>query len=393
MAGEGELFGFQAGTRLADQDIAALANTQAVTRLHTAHAADLEAQTAERAKMMQVLASTPTADAAGDPLAQVTATLSNQAAALARAGMPLKAGDVAAKAAALTTHAQQTRAAAALEQKRVFDKQQAVLDDLAGLYSGVTDEASFNKAKMIFSARHPDVPLAEVFQKYDPQVVDTLLTGTKRGLEILKEQRRAADEESKVDNRESMIEFRNWRMKYLKGVEERRSRDSATRAKAAGSKVTDPGAPSRSETDQAALLVGQAYPNLPSSELTNAAFDVAARARQLRKTNAALDAGTALRQALEEAASDFEPLDKTFAGFKFGGRETRYKQGLRDKPADLPTNKGDLVINQTYNTAKGPAKWTGEKFKPVAPGKAAKAPVRSPPPDAGDAGDEEDDNE
>jgi hypothetical protein len=393
----GELFGFAAGSRLYDEDQADLALRAAHTRLYNAQAGAAEDKAAQGKQAQALLArlgSGQDPSFMGPPEVPDTVSILNkQAQALAAAGLPNEAAKVAKGAADITLKGQQEETSAA--RKRYLEAQVAkqTLSEVNALASGITDEASFNRARMNFMANHPEArALPPVFQRYDQAAVDQLVASTAEGLKRIEVELRAEDVGSKVAARESQAEFRKTRAGYMQEVLRLRREREANRAKAAGDKVKDPGSPVGSEVSQARNLIRKEIEggdSLPPEELSEAAFNVASRARQLRKAHAGLDAGEAMRQALEEARGDFETVAKTFLGFE-RGKEARYRQPkTADKPVALPPDRKSLVVGQVYNTAKGPAKWTGQNFVAASPASRA-APLPEDNEDDNEEGEEED---
>lgn len=374
------LFGTAVGFRQYDEDQAHLAQLAAGTRLATAHAQKYEEDAALAKKQSEILSQV----ASGMPVEEkdVANVLEAQAMALARAGMGKQADDLAKGAAEIRLKRQQTLTSGAQGDYRKMQVQRDILNEIDSLVSGVKDQASFDTAKMIFMGRHPGAPLPQELNTYDPAMIERLSQTTKTGLKQLELKLKQAEADSRDEHRDAQNDFYKFREKYmnrrLQQADEREKRLS----KVTGPKAKDVGSPTVGERADARTLISQEFPNLPPAEEDQASFEIASRARQIRKTSPGIDASTALNQALNEARKDFSVLDKTYLGFKdpFGKKVSAYKAA--DKPIPLPARGTKLTIGQVYQTAQGPGKWNGQGFTKVG-GRAAPAP----------AADEEDDSE
>ena len=363
----GEMFGTSVGFQNYQEDQIRQANSDALVRVHNANAAEAESKAAQTQAMQSALAGVGGGESTGDALTDTTNLLARQSAALAKAGLPLQAGKVATEAAGLQLKKQQGMTAAALESYRAAQAKQITYSELNGLLSGVTDKGSFDNAKMIYMSRHPELKeIPKELQTYNPALVDHLLNTTREGMRQLELELKQQDFESRDEARKDESRFRDARRVYLDGMLEARKERLKQTAKATGSKINDPGVPTKSETETARDLINKNFTNLPPEEARLAAFEIAARAKQLRKGNTALDAGAALNMALEESkkAGNFPTLDETFLGFKTGSK-TKYKPATTPKPLPLPPRGTPLQIGQTYQTSKGVVKWTGQNAVPV----------------------------
>jgi hypothetical protein len=433
-----ELFGVSAGQRMAAEDQARGDLQAAMTQLHLENAAAQRMQTAQSLQAQQVLralasgqgtdagttmqgienpsAGQPTlstaqalamgANSPGDvgmlpgqappqgqggppPAQQIAAQTMQQfakqgqladyydraAQALAKAGLAQQSEAYAKTAAELRFKQQQVLTEGAQAEFRRREVLTANLSEINALASGVTDEASFNRAKMIWMSNHPGQPIPVQFQVYDPAMIEGVKKGTKEGLEKLKLEKEQADAAANLANKQSQDALRQERIKYLK-IQEEKANDAATKAGKAGS--TNIASPQPADIAQAASRIKADHPDLPADEMRQAAFNVAAAAKALQKQG--IDAGTALDQAYAAEAGNFAPVAKASNWFDevkstIGmeanpGTRTGYKRGAQgpaaaaSAPLPLPAPE-DRKVGTTYTVPAGKYKgkqgvWTGQ---------------------------------
>lgn len=287
------------------------------------------------------------------------------------AGSWEQGGKLAKLASEIQENKAQTGAAEAAALARQQEMASKSLEQFASLLGGVQDERGFAQAKAVFAATFGQAaPWAQA--SYSPELVAQLQRGALSTKEQLDLAIREKNQESLEANRESAIEFRNFR----KGILERTARvaeaGEARRQKAGGgSKDKGVAEPTRQERLQASALVRTDYPDLPADELMAAGYDIASRARALRKGNPLLSGADAIKQAYTEAAKtgDFKTVNENY---KILGVETPFKKGASPKyvgggktketaidlgPDPSKWDQGKLVPGRWYMTPSGPKQW------------------------------------
>ena len=369
---------------------AALVNT-ALARLHNSNAAAAEGNTARQAEMMALLAQPePAPQGVRDPsfvgpqmpgspegmlvqlgrgrtaLETATEKLGADANKLLRAGF-IKEGEAAAKAVSeIALKGQQlltSKSQAAFRDNQVLH---ANMKELNGLMSGVTDAASFDKAKLIYMSRHPEDPIPPEMERYDPRLVEAILNGTSDGMKRIELSMREEENDSKDSLRKARERYMTWRKGHSEALLKLRKDESARKVK----EGKDVGTPTPGEIAQAARTITAEYKDtLPAADVNMAAYDIAARAKALRKANPGIDAGRSIQQAMDEAKPSFQTTVKAVTGLKalddmLGKKGTAYKGGT---PAPVPVDKKSWVVGKDYTLENGiVGTWTGQGFKPKA---------------------------
>jgi hypothetical protein len=386
-----ELYGYDAGRQMAAMDQAKVDEQSAMIRVHDANAQTLETKNKQAELMFKMLSEPdpvppppgpqqvgeaggygPQAPAdqmakAGHPdgLDPVLAKLSTDAARLAKAGF-LSEAEAAAKAVEGITlkRVQESTAASqgAYRDSQVFHERMSTIN---ALVSGVTDEASFNAAKMAYMSDprfrgQPVPPALQAWTPDTPRLIAAIRNGTKEGLAKIASDRLAAEADSKDELRKAREDFMTWREGQAKIIADLKERVKKAQEKAGA----DVGAPTKGETDLAVRLLSDEYKEakLPPAELSRAADDIASRAKAIRKANPGLDAATSTAQAFEEFKPGFATTAK--AWYELGGASTTYKRKTGNTtPQPLPATEAGYVVGQTYTLRNGkPGKWTGQGF-------------------------------
>jgi hypothetical protein len=428
-----ELFGTAFGQQQTALDQARLNEQVSLSRLHGANADALEAQTARAQKMLALLAQPegedqsiripdPTfvgprqpgsaegtmavlggvAGAAGQDLAAIK--LAKHANRLIDAGFVDEGGKLANEAAQIVLRGQQLKTSAsrgAFDDMRVRREQLTEINALiAGVEGSSNPVAAYNQARAIFMANHPElagnVP-AILRAPYNPNVINIIKNGTAEGLKRIEADRRALEEDSRIEHRSAQEIWWNTRETYMNRRLDQIDRDLTRKERNAGT-AKPVGAPKTSDVAMATSIIESEFPEasdksvMPEKEKAIAAYDIAARALAIGK-NSGIDAGEAMRLAFEELRPGFQQIAETykkFGGFKIPGTGTgpqiKYKRGA-SQTLDLPTNPKELSLGKDYKLKDGTVgTWTGQGF--VRKGAPKAAPRAAPPSDDEDDGEE-----
>lgn len=277
-----------------------------------------------------------------------------------------KAADLAGKAALVRAREARQADSLAGASNKVL---QFVRDDAkltASLLADVKDQDSWNRANALYTfqtgrpSRYASVP-------FSPELVKSIRDGaisTEKQADLEEKRlKREADEryrKQRLGQIDTQNEIRDRRLTLEREREERLS-------KAGGGKTV--AGPAKAEVDQAARLIRKDYPDLQAADLNDSAYSIAAEARALRKRNPALDANTAIQQAIAQAVQDgdFKTSMKEMGGLKIPGTSKSEYLG-RGKtaatPAAIPADKGQLREGRYYVNGQGQVGvWTGQGFK------------------------------
>ena len=245
--------------------------------------------------------------------------------------------------------------------------------DLMGrLMEGVNDDASWNRALLLYQVQTGQ-PSIYAGLPYSKAMRDRLLNESMS----VKDQAAAADRATEYASRErarkSLEDYRATLLKLQKDRNAIAARREERMAKHGAGKGVS--APAKGETDQAARLISKDFPDLPPSDVLNAAYEVASEARVMRQKNPALDADTALNKAYLDARFRGEfKVAKDAAALKnlyMPSKKTSFDSGKTpDRALALPMANGKvdptkLVQGRYYRSAKGVGMWTGTGFELV----------------------------
>lgn len=238
-------------------------------------------------------------------------------------------------------------------------------DTVGRLFGEVSDQAAFDRANDQYTFQTgQQSPYAG--REFTPELVKQIHAAaltTKEQSELGIKDTNAKSLESFRQARLDQRDFEN----TLREDRQRLAREREERlAKSGGGKGVS--SPAKAELDQARLLVKKDYDGMNPADLSDAAYNIAADAKALRRTNPALDSAAALTQAYQnaKAAGDFGS-DAGWGGSGISAKPTYMSQGKTEAaPAKLPSDKGSLKEGRFYTNAQGVvAKWNGKAFVPV----------------------------
>lgn len=371
----------QSGARLAEQD--SIARFQAIAQGQHQQALAQEAQTraAESQRLTKAMSQLQTPDGKGGPGAggSMAAIFNDQAMQLSQMGFPVKAAELASKAADITHKEAQTLRQQALVDEDKFKEKSAVTDRIAQTLAGVTDQRSWDAANMVLAQQFPNQPNPLASIPYDPRVVKALQNQAlkvKDRLSLQLKEREDANEQGLRKARESYLEYRK---KYLDGVAKDRAQRTDLLIKNAGSRSPKQDKPINAPTLNEQRIVGELIQKtlpdpLPPEEIKNAQAQIAAEAKRIARETPGISFTEAAQRAVTQGMKDgdFRTVAKTLAGFQVpGSKTTRFAGGGKtvetalQPPADMKFQTGRF-----YQTPKGVMQFDGKVWK--APKQAAK---------------------
>ncbi len=335
-----------------------LANAQA-----TATETNNKAMASAAAMMAQQLGEPPSAD--GKP-PSMSSMLMNQAQIFAKAGLPMKAEEAMKTATTAMGHEVAARTATLREAtaKLTGAKQTATI--MSNLAADVTDQASWERANQVYEQLSgTKSPFANM--PYDPKFVSMIQDSatTMKQKADMEEKRRVDD--ARLENLKDLQRHRQ----ETEDLARTRAKQSAERQDRVG-KVggKDVGAPAAGEIAAAKGLLRGESGLVSDVDLPTAAFDVAAKARAIRKSNPGIAADEALRQAVLEKkmSGDFVPPEPGFKVLGFdtgiGGKAGKYKPGgaaATDSIDPAKTPKSKLELGKVYKDAASGKSWQWTK--------------------------------
>lgn len=364
-----EMFGSPFGFQSYDQDMSRLGQEAAVTRLHNANAGAAEQATAESQRQAQVLSQL----AAGQPSDGAltgTALMWRQSDALIAAGLTKSGSDLANRASEIDLRRQQGLTSATQAQLHEFDLHKKALEEISSIAATVTDDTSRQTALGLWQKRNPGVvPPVELTQPYNPATFDTIRWGTAEGLKVIEQKRKQVEDDSQAIARTEGERHARAMEDAAKTLNEIRRQREERLGKADGKPISLPG----DTLVQTAMdmLTKDSVGDMPTDQKRMLALDLATRAKALVRASPSTTYAQAFVQAKSEAEKKglLKVTPKTVLGFEYG-KEGTYKSSAPGdsaspaaKPVPLPTSKGDLKTGTIYDTAKGPAVWTGTGFK------------------------------
>ena len=246
--------------------------------------------------------------------------------------------------------------------------------------NGVKTKEDFERANNIF---HQEFGEAPPQMEYDPRAVQVLKDSAIRVRDQMYQEHARAMEGVARARAADTASYHSESIKLRKAEEDRKVEHDRVLAKNGGQDV---GAPSKGEVDAARDIIegsGKAK-GLDDTSSRSAAFDLASRARVLRRQNQGLSAGEAHQRALVEQIEDGYYATKK--GGVFSGDRATYRngtsvEGALPAPKDLKT----LKPQKYYQTPKGPLLYLGDGKWQV--------PKQGASSEAGAAPDSEDDME
>jgi hypothetical protein len=368
MAGE-----FDFGGAYADTERTLLQNNQApddlehirsISRINNANAGILEDRRAAEGRLADVLRQTQPIDTS-QPMSSQLLRLGGQA---------MQAGDVQ-TGRQLLVNSTQARAAEAREkysQSLGIGRQTKRDLDLANYYyqllGGVKDQQTLDMANREFE-RVSREPTPQEFQVYDPQRIAM----ARQGLMTMRDQLRLRHDQIIEGLRRDSLDERT---SYHDLVLEQRAAEAEQRAERAkrnrANAGKDVGSPTRDEVAQAdAILQREGHAkSMDAQQRKTAAFDLAARARAIRKQEN-IDSATAYQRAFQEmvAGGDFAVQAATgLQRFLPQGMQTQRSTYGQPRPGNTPQraipaprDPKDRVPNTYYITPqRGVMLWLGD---------------------------------
>lgn len=377
------LFGAPIGQSAAVADMAQIAQTQGQELKNQAMGQQMQ----EHARLTQIMQGL---SGQGTPVEM----MEQASTAALKAGLPSAGLDMAKGAMELRLKQQQMGHAAAQQRQQEMLSAKAQLGMAERLLGGVTDQASWESANRMFE-QLTGGPSPFSRMPYDPATVAQLQQETLTLKDQLDLQIKQQNADTRSAQAEGAASFRDFRRQNMEENTRIRRMQAERQAKAAGSRA-DVGAPTKGELDRAADIVRKAYPQLPGGEINDAAYAVASRARGVRKSNPGVDADEAFQRALSESAREFQTLNENYniggITLPFGQTETTHFRapGAQGKSAaapiaQIPSNPADRQVGSYYSHGGKVYQWQKGGWK------AATAPRAAP--DAGDTGDETDEEE
>lgn len=361
--GEFSMYGPEASPfRLAEQDQLEASAKRAHTRLLNTQAAKVETELEGQKKLaaaMEAAAKEPQAGggAPGGATPSLASPIEVAAKAAYSAGLPAE-GMKFAEGAALVRSREAVQATADAQRQMSVLKLKAQRVDIIGRLAGsATDQQSLDAANANYAKMFGEVsPFAGMsYTDAEPKLAAAkswALTEKQRADLTI----RQADEDSKDRNRASAIDMREFRKELLGQEEDLRERREARLAAKDGKAVEKGpavGAPVKTELEAASRTLKEEFPNWPKEELASAAYQMASRARGLRRANKALEPEEALQQAFQEAkASGAYETVETMAGFR---KQTKFN---RDKLQLTPLTGGSGAAAEKPAAGGLPAGWT-----------------------------------
>lgn len=397
----------ESGTRLAEQDqiknraadldaqekLLTIAGQPDVNRLHAAQAGKAEFELSNHRKMQEMLARQATGEVI--KTTDLAGRMEEIASMSLGAGL-ITQGEQAAKTAGYlrgkSAQIDNWNTSQRVNQLKA-DKER--MESIAALAGDVKDQASWDRANMLFQFNH-GIASPYAGMPYSPALVDSLRAGAVGTAKQIELQLRGEENASKERSRASAESLRAARESDL---EERqrlaRAREDRLAKNGGGTAKTTP----TEDIRQATRLIAKDFPKLDST--AEAASTIASEAQLLLRRNPALDRAQAVQQAYNAAKlrGDFqETQDDGVMGtgmmksdkqtFNSGGRSP-------DNPIAMPANGKGMVAGKYYMNRSGQVGLMQENGKiKVVVGRAE--PLRKDlalPPTNKELGDEPEDDE
>lgn len=288
--------------------------------------------------------------------------------AAAGAGLIGKAQELAKTAALLRQRDAAAASSSASRAKNMLEAQREQINLFGQTFGAATDESSWARASDLYTfSTGQESPFSGV--PYSEELVQQL----NQNAQTTKE--RIDAEEKRLSSLE-LNAYRNVRLDQIDTQNDireanlRLAREREARLKKAGGKGT--ASPATAEVDQARRLIAKDYPGLGDG-LGEAAYDIAAEARSLRRDNSSLSAAQALQQAYNSAVQAGDIQKSPGDLLNLYSDKVRYS-GAGKTPqtaARLPSDTAKLQPNRFYmNDAGMVAKWDGKAFVVVEVGRA-----------------------
>jgi len=250
--------------------------------------------------------------------------------------------------------------------KTTLDAQITRADMLGRLLTDVKDQAGWEQAGAMYQVQ-TGTPAPWTSLPYSDELRQFLLNSAVSVKDQAELERKKAADEATKRYRNARLSQQGTALELRREGNEIRRLGIEARQKAGGKEIP---APSRADISYAEGLLKKDFGEAMSlSERTDAAADIAAQARVLRRQNPALSSTAAIQRALADAAAGgyFDTQVNTFAGVETS-RKTKYTGRGRsaDTAMPLPQDKKNWTVGRFYTNAGGQvAKWTGQGFEPV----------------------------
>jgi hypothetical protein len=344
-----------------------LAHQVGLGRLANAQATALETQnvaTAKAAALMAQRLGKPPTTPDGSPQTLSGMSL-DMAQIFAEAGLPNKAEQAMKTATSAMSHEVALRAQTLREAtaKLTGAKQTATI--MSNLAADVTDQESWDRANQVYSqVSGKESPFAKM--PYDPKFVEMIKDSAITMKQKADMAEKAAMDAARIANIKSLDAHRQAQEQIARDKMQQQ-RERATAVGKVGGK--DVGAPAAGEIAAAKGLLRGEDGLVSETDLPTAAFDVAAKARAIRKSNPGIAADEALRQAVIEKkmSGDFQPPTPGMKVFGLdtgiGAKAGKYKPGgaAGDSIDPSKTPKSQLQLGKVYKDAASGKSWQWTK--------------------------------
>lgn len=394
----------ESGTRLAEQDaiknraadlsaqekLLTIAGQPDANRLVAAQAGEAELKLANQRKMQEALAR----QAAGQTTqaTDLASQLENIASMSLGAGLVTQ-GEQAAKAAGYmrgkAAQIDNWQTSQRVNQMKV-DKER--MEGIASLAGDVTDQASWDRANMLFQFNH-GMPSPYAGMPYSPALVESLRTGAVSTAKQLELQMRAEENASRDRNRTSAESLRAAREADI--AERQRlaqAREDRLAKNGGGTAKTTP----VEDIRQATRLISKDFPKLDN--LSEAASTIASEAQLLLRRNPALDRAQAVQQAYNAAKLRGDLQETQDDGVMGTGIMKSEKQTFQsgghspDNPIAMPANGKGMQAGRYYMNKSGQVGLMQANGKIKVTGGGA-APARSMAPTSKELGDDQENDD
>ena len=287
--------------------------SRAQQQLAQVQAAQGQYELAQAQKMSQLMGSMATPEGAMQQATDIPDMLDQIAQRFMGAGLPEKAGKLAADAAQIRERRANEKQNIALAAQQETQGMLKAIELSREVLFGARSQEDLEKGNALWAARTGTMsPLAgeiwspELMREFQDELLAAQGKLTSQDREATRNLREA-EAASRDDVRKSLIAYREQ-------AAEQRKREAQAHVKAGGGVI---GSPSKEEIQQAQRLVVGKYKAFGKEKdmLAQAAFDIASEAKAIRKNNPAISAGEALQQAFgkADAAGDFGVVEGFFS--------------------------------------------------------------------------------
>lgn len=322
-----------------------------------------------------------------DPKASQSATMMQLAGASMKAGDAVTARELMARAAQAQTQEARILEYTARQKTAETTLHLKQADRYTALMSGVKTKQDFDAANAIFEREFGEKPPQPDF---DPRIVKVLQDSAIKARDKIYQEHAKAMEGLARAREADMASYHREEIGLRKGELERKKERDKVLDKNGGKDI---GAPTKGEIDAAGDVIAREGKGkgMSTEGARSAAFDLASRARALRKQNPGLSAGEAHQRAFVEQVEDGHYAFEK-GGWGSSGKNTYRTGASPENPLPAPTDRSKLKGQTYYSTPKGTLLYLGNgKWQvPEAPSAGGASGAGG---DAGDAGDEEEEEE